>query len=111
MNSLLRQVRYVAAISALFVSASAFANEPFLSAIGDSQHWAGTKWSKEDIARFGGMPVVLNPDVKSIILRYTYYVSDYDLEHRVPLWVAHVDGKESEVKAKSRKGKGTRWDR
>jgi DNA/RNA endonuclease G (NUC1) len=104
-------LRRFAAVAALFFSAFAFGAQPFQSAIGDPQHWTATKWSQADIERFGGMPIVLKQEVKNIILRYTYYVSDYDLEHRVPFWVAHVNGRDSELKARSRTGKGTRWDR
>lgn len=106
-----RNLRRFAALATLFFTSLAFPAQHFQSAIGDPQHWTATKWSKSDIERFGGMPVVLKPDVKHIILRYTYYVSYYDLEHRVPFWVAHIDEKDSDLKARSRKGKETRWDR
>jgi DNA/RNA endonuclease G (NUC1) len=94
-----------------FTLAIASAAQPFQSVIGDAKHWTATKWTKADVERFGGMPVVIGRDPQAIILRYTYYVSNYDVERRVPVWVAHVDGQDSELKAKGRTGKGTRWDR
>lgn len=103
--------RRFAAIAAWFVASVAIAAQPFQSAIGDAQHWTATKWSKADIERFGGMPGLLGREANTILLRYTYYVSNYDLGHRVPLWVAHVDESDAELKAKGRTGKGTRWDR
>lgn len=88
----------------------ASAAQPFQSAIGDAEHWTATKWTQADVERFGGMPVVIG-EPQSIILRYTYYVSNYDVARRVPIWVAHVDAQDSELKARGRTGKGTRWDR
>jgi DNA/RNA endonuclease G (NUC1) len=81
------------------------------SLIGDEEHWTATKWSKADIERFGGCPQVLGPERNSIMLRYSFFVSDYDIAQRTPIWVAHVDSADAEKKARSRTGKGTRWDR
>lgn len=103
--------RSVLVLASLFLSNLLFSAPPFESLIGDETHWAATRWSPAEVERFGGMPKFKGLDPKLIILRYSYYVSNYDLEHRVPLWVAHIDGKDSELKAKGRTGKGTRWDR
>jgi len=96
---------------AAFACSVSFAAQPFQSAIGDPENWTATKWSKADTDRFAGMPTTTGREIRNILVRYTYYVSDYDLENRVPLWVAHTVGKDSELKARGRTGKGTRWDR
>jgi len=96
---------------AVFACSVSFAAPPFQSAIGDPNNWTATKWSKEDTARFAGMPTTNGREIRSILVRYTYYVSDYDLENRGPLWVAHTVGKDSELKARGRgRALCMRWD-
>jgi len=69
---------------------------------GDAQHWTGLKWTAEEIALFGGMPRQTGDRAHLLVLRYGFYVSHYDAEKRVPLWVAHVDRADSSDKARGR---------
>jgi len=76
---------------------------------GDAQHWTGLKWTPEEATLFGGMPRHTEVRQHLLVLRYSFYVSHYDAEKRVPLWVAHVVRSDSSDKARGRT-KGT-WSR
>ncbi len=69
---------------------------------GDAQHWTGLKWRPEEAVLFGGMPREAEVRQHLLVLRYGFYVSHYDAEKRVPLWVAHIDRSDSADKAKGR---------
>ena len=79
------------------------------SIVGDAKNWTALKWSPEDIALFHGAPTYHGPAKNLILLRYSFFVSCYDLDRRVPLWVAHVDEQDSLAKDEVRKG--GHWDR
>jgi DNA/RNA endonuclease G (NUC1) len=79
------------------------------SILGTSAVWAATRWTPDDIVLFGGMPAYTGPDRHIILVRYSFYVSAYDVDKLAPLWVAHVDEQDSELKDNARKG--VTWDR
>ena len=82
------------------------------STVGDRTHWTATNWSSDDSALFEGIPVYRGPHKDLIILRYSYYVSDYDADRLCPLWVAHVDVGDTAGKAKTRvESKDPKWKR
>ncbi len=82
------------------------------SVLGDTAHWTATKWSPDETALFGGMPVYHGPHKDLILVRYSFYVSDYDTEQLCPLWVAHVDEGDALAKAPSRtEGHDPKWKR
>lgn len=68
----------------------------------DPTHWPATKWTPEETALFGGAPVYHGDHKDLILLRYTYYVSEYDADRLCPLWVAHIDEGDEMPKAKLR---------
>jgi len=69
---------------------------------GDAQHWTGLKWTPEEAALFGGMPRQAEVRPHLLVLRYGFYVSHYDAEKRVPLWVTHVVRSDASDKARGR---------
>jgi DNA/RNA endonuclease G (NUC1) len=80
------------------------------STVGDSENWTALKWTEQDIALFHGFPEYKNPEQHHLILlRYSFFVSLYDLDRRVPIWVAHVNRQDSLAKDHIRKGGN--WDR
>lgn len=80
------------------------------SCAGDAVNWAAVLWTNEEIARFGGKPEVRGEEGRALLLaRYSYFVSNYDLARRYPVWVAHVDRTDSVLKYRGRK-KGA-WGR
>ena len=82
------------------------------STVGDATHWTASHWSPEDTALFEGIPAYHGPDRDLILLRYSYYVSDYDADRLCPLWVAHIDVGDTSAKARERvKSKDPKWDR
>ena len=74
------------------------------SQVGDDSHWTATHWTQDDIALFAGKPVYQGPDKDLILVRYSFFVSDYDVDRLTPLWVAHVDEQDAEAKDRGRKG-------
>ena len=71
----------------------------------------GLKWTPEESASFGGMPTTGPGRPHLLILRYGFYVSQYDAEQRVPLWLAHIDQSDAFDKARGRtKGAWCRKD-
>ena len=74
------------------------------SQVGDAAHWTALRWPAGAAAEFGGAPAYRGEDRDLILLRYSYYVSDYDVDRLGPLWVAHVDGPDAERKDRGRKG-------
>ena len=99
------------AVIALFaaVASLALASPYAHSIVGDAKNWTAQKWSGADIALFHGAPIYHGPAKHLILLRYTFFVSLYDLDRHVPMWVAHVDEQESLAKDEVRKG--GHWDR
>lgn len=98
-------LKFVRVLPFLLVLAASAANQPAAyieSTKGDAEHWAGLKWSAEDTALFGGVPVYQGTDTHLILVRNFYFVSDYDVDRLTPLWVAHVDEQDSEAKDKAR---------
>ena len=97
----------VAVSSAIFAAPS-----NVTSIVGDSTHWTATKWSADDAALFGGMPVYHGTHKDLILVRYSFYVSNYDTEQLCPLWVAHVDEADALAKAHQRTdGQDPKWKR
>jgi DNA/RNA endonuclease G (NUC1) len=77
---------------------------------GNTINWTATKWTLDEVARFGGRPEVQGEETRMLLLaRYSYFVSDYDMTRRYPVWVAHVDRADSILKYRGRK-KGA-WSR
>mgnify|MGYP000511510057 CR=1 FL=1 len=87
--------RLIPVVLWLVSCATTYAQQPktdyLQSERGDAQHWTGLKWTPEESALFGGMPRHTEDRDHLLVLRYGFYVSHYDAERRVPLWVAHVD--------------------
>src|SRR5688572_8895011 len=79
------------------------------STLGTSTTWVGTRWTSDDTALFGGMPSYSGPDRHIILVRYAFYVSAYNVDKLSPLWVAHVNEQDSEMKAGLRID--STWDR
>jgi DNA/RNA endonuclease G (NUC1) len=80
------------------------------SRAGDATRWAATGWTNEETARFGGRPELRTEAGRTLLLvRYSYFVSNYDLARRYPVWVTHVDRVDSVLKLGGRK-KGA-WGR
>lgn len=78
---------------------------------GDSKNWTALKWSADDIALFGGVPESRGNSQHLILVRYHFFVSTYDVDRMVPVWVAHVDEKDSALKDRGRtKGEFSRKD-
>lgn len=74
------------------------------SLAGYANEWAATGWTKVEAARFGGRPELRTEAGRTLVLaRYSYYVSDYDVGRRYPVWVAHVDRVDSVLKLAGRK--------
>ncbi|HNC22857.1 MAG TPA: DNA/RNA non-specific endonuclease [Opitutaceae bacterium] len=71
--------------------------------------WGAQSWTADDLALFGGEPAVAGTNNSSLVVRYHYFVSDYDTALLAPTWVAHVDTRESAQAADVRKG--GQWDR
>jgi DNA/RNA endonuclease G (NUC1) len=81
-----------------------------VSAPGNTTNWAALGWTADELARFGGRPETRNDVGRTQVLaRYLYYVSNYDVERRYPIWVAHIDRVDSVLKYAGRK-KGA-WGR
>ncbi len=71
---------------------------------GDSTHWTALLWTADETARFGGEPELRSGTGRTLLLaRYSFYVSDYDLVRRYPVWVSHVDRVDSVLKLAGRK--------
>ena len=103
----LLSVLAVAVSSVIFAAPS-----DVVSVVGDSTQWTATKWSADDAALFGGMPVYHGTHKDLILVRYSFYVSNYDAEQLCPLWVAHVDEADALGKAPSRtSGHDPKWKR
>lgn len=82
------------------------------SVVGDGHHWAATHWSTDDTALFGGPPIYRGNDNDLILLRYSFYVSEYDADRLCPLWVAHIDEGDALAKARLRTaGHNREWQR
>ena len=78
---------------------------------GDSAHWTALKWTPEDLVLFGGVPEYRGAGKHIILVRYQFFVSAYDVDRLTPVWVAHVDEKDSELKDRGRtKGEFSRKD-
>jgi DNA/RNA endonuclease G (NUC1) len=78
----------------------------------DPTHWPATKWTPEETALFEGAPVYHGDHKDLILLRYTYYVSEYDADRLCPLWVAHIDEGDERPKAKLRtQSRDPKWAR
>ena len=86
-----------------FLAVCNLAAEFAQSTRGDSAHWTALKWSADDVALFGGVPQYRGNDKHLILVRYLFYVSVYDVDRLTPVWVAHVDEKDSELKDRARK--------
>jgi DNA/RNA endonuclease G (NUC1) len=90
--------------AALAVSPISAAPRTVLSHAGDAANWAALRWTAEETARFGGEPVLRSESGRTLLLvRYSFYVSDYDLARRYPVWVAHVDRVDSFLKLVGRR--------
>jgi DNA/RNA endonuclease G (NUC1) len=77
---------------------------------GNAVNWTATQWTADEVARFGGRPTVRGEESRVLLLaRYSYFVSNYDVARRYPVWVAHVDRADSILKYAGRK-KGA-WGR
>jgi len=71
--------------------------------------WGAQSWTTDDLSQFGGEPQVAGDASTTLLVRYHYFVSDYDTTNLAPRWVAHVDTKASAQAANTRKGGS--WDR
>lgn len=81
------------------------------STVGDATHWTALNWTPEEVELFGGTPEYHGADKHTILVRYLYYVSNYDVDRLTPLWVAHVDERDAELKDRGRtKGEFSRKD-
>lgn len=82
------------------------------STVGDRTHWTAANWSNDDVVLFEGIPGYGGPHQDLLLLRYSYYVSDYDADRLCPLWVAHVDVGDTADKAHARvESKDPKWKR
>jgi DNA/RNA endonuclease G (NUC1) len=82
------------------------------SVIGSPQIWAATKWSTADLALFGGMPKYQGDRKNLLILRYSFFVANYDGDRISPLWVAHINKRDALAKATLRTDKhDLKWHR
>lgn len=71
---------------------------------GAADKWTALQWTADEVNRFGGMPELRLPAGRTLVLaRYLYYVSNYDVARRYPVWVAHVDRADSVLKYRGRK--------
>src|ERR1035438_10273064 len=90
---------------ALLTARAGSAPDSVSSVVGDANDptkWTATKWTPEETALFEGAPVYHGDHKDLILLRYTFYVSDYDADRPCPLWVAHIDEGDASEKAKMR---------
>lgn len=71
--------------------------------------WGARNWTAEDLNQFGGEPQVAGDTSTTLLVRYSYFVSDYDTAKLSPRWVAHLDTKASAKAGEKRKG--DKWDR
>jgi DNA/RNA endonuclease G (NUC1) len=94
----------LATVAVQVAGAAGAAGKPVHSLVGDAAHWTATDWSADDAALFGGEPEYGGEDRDLILVRYSYFVADYDVDRLGPLWVAHVDEQDAELKDRARKG-------
>lgn len=79
---------------------------------GSPTQWAATKWSAQDLSLFGGFPKYTGDHKHLVVIRYTYYVSNYDADRLCPLWVAHIDYSDGLEKMSLRENSDDpRWSR
>ncbi len=85
------------------------------SVVGDvtsAAGWYASKWQQADADLFDGAPVYRGEHKHLLLLRYSYYVSQYDCDRLCPLWVLHTDVGDLSEKAKMRtKGHDPKWER
>src|SRR5437660_1763183 len=82
------------------------------SVVGSGAVWAATKWSASDLSLFGGMPEYQGDHKNLLLLRYSFFVANYDGDRICPLWVAHVDTQDALAKATLRTDKHDhKWHR
>ena len=95
------------------VSSFAISQPPDVqSVVGKPGVWAATKWSASDLSLFGGMPKYVGFHKNLLLLRYSFFVANYDGDRICPLWVAHVNKRGALAKATLRTDKhDMKWHR
>ncbi len=103
--------RRVVALAALAFSVVLHASTPATvpSELGQGGTWGAQSWTSGDLDQFGGEPHARGDASSTLLVRYHYYVSDYDTAKLAPKWVAHIDTQASAQAAASRKA--GQWDR
>ena len=82
------------------------------SIVGNALTWSASKWSTSDLELFGGMPTYQGPHQNLLLLRYSFFVANYDGDRICPLWVAHIDKSDALAKADLRTDKhDPKWHR
>lgn len=99
----------VLALSLAVRCAAAGSEQYVASQLRTGDSWGAQRWTADDLALFGGEPKVSGDTSGHLLVRYSYYVSDYDTVNDLPVWVAHIDTDKSAEAAASRKG--SKWDR
>src|SRR5689334_21742540 len=99
-RSILPKYILLAAIFA-FVSLNLCAAESkyVQSELGEDAEWAAQKWTADELKQFGGEPREKGDKSARLLVRCSFYVSEYDTKHLNPVWVAHIDTKESAAAA------------
>lgn len=83
-----------------------------VSVVGTASHWGAMKWSAQDLARFGGMPRYAGERKNMLLLRYSFFATQYDGDRIAPLWVAHIDQEDGLRKTLTRTDKyDLKWHR